>query len=771
MASESLISILISAKDEASKVIAGVAEQSAVSAKALNDSQASSAQSTSNLSSTMSGLAVVAAGAAVAVGVVSVKAAADYQSALTRLVTSAGESQANLALVSSGIQKVAIDTGTSTTQLTAAMYTIESAGQHGADGLLVLKAAAQGAKEENASVATVADAVSSALQDYHLKASSAAQVTSSFIAAIGQGKTNFQDFAGSLSSVLPIASAAHVSLDDVSASIASMTLHGMSADQATQDLAHSIEKMQSPTQSMTSYLAQLGINSQDLAADLGSEGISGTLQTISNAILQNMGPAGTVLINSLNQSKVAAQDANTMIASMPASLQAMAKSYADGDIDIQQYRNDIKAMPADQAAMMEQFANLQNNVDGFNTLLKSGSPAAKTYAAALQQATGDSTTLNTALMLTGENAGTVNTALGVVSKATTDASGNVQGWSDIQGNFNQKMSQLAEIAQVATIRLGTDLLPVLTDTAGGFVDLFDAIGQHSGQMDSLIDKVHNYLDPDFLKLKDTVKNELEPSLKELWKDVIEPMIPVLGVAFVLAIQGAINALVVTTKAVSDLAKFVAQNKDILEPLILAFLAFKTAMFIGTTVAAFQEGMAASTVAIEGTESVYKGFAALLNTPIVLPSLAVGAVVLALTAIYTAATNAANAIKSVTQLQNASASVTNQILAKNEQVQASGVASAATKAKYQALANEAVAQDKSLGFALGTNYAPGGVALVGENGPELVNLPQGSKVNTATQTQQLLGNKGTQVTIGVWNNNSNMDERRFLAMLGRKLAVA
>ena len=31
------------------------------------------------------------------------------------------------------------------------------------------------------------------------------------------------------------------------------------------------------------------------------------------------------------------------------------------------------------------------------------------------------------------------------------------------------------------------------------------------------------------------------------------------------------------------------------------------------------------------------------------------------------------------------------------------------------------------FALGTNYAPGGLALVGERGPELVNLPRGSTV--------------------------------------------
>jgi phage-related protein len=32
-----------------------------------------------------------------------------------------------------------------------------------------------------------------------------------------------------------------------------------------------------------------------------------------------------------------------------------------------------------------------------------------------------------------------------------------------------------------------------------------------------------------------------------------------------------------------------------------------------------------------------------------------------------------------------------------------------------------------GFAMGTNFAPGGVAMVGEKGPELVNLPRGSQV--------------------------------------------
>lgn len=41
------------------------------------------------------------------------------------------------------------------------------------------------------------------------------------------------------------------------------------------------------------------------------------------------------------------------------------------------------------------------------------------------------------------------------------------------------------------------------------------------------------------------------------------------------------------------------------------------------------------------------------------------------------------------------------------------------------------------FARGTNYAPGGVALVGEQGPELVDLPRGARVYTASQTDAMM----------------------------------
>lgn len=42
------------------------------------------------------------------------------------------------------------------------------------------------------------------------------------------------------------------------------------------------------------------------------------------------------------------------------------------------------------------------------------------------------------------------------------------------------------------------------------------------------------------------------------------------------------------------------------------------------------------------------------------------------------------------------------------------------------------------FADGTNYAPGGMAIVGERGPELVNLPQGSQVFNTNRSAQMMG---------------------------------
>ncbi len=69
-----------------------------------------------------------------------------------------------------------------------------------------------------------------------------------------------------------------------------------------------------------------------------------------------------------------------------------------------------------------------------------------------------------------------------------------------------------------------------------------------------------------------------------------------------------------------------------------------------------------------------------------------------------------------------------------------------------------------GFATGTSFAPGGMALVGERGPELVNLPRGSQVINANRTEQMLSGGGIV-------NNWSIDARGAQAGVGEEIRRA
>ncbi|WP_343347664.1 phage tail tape measure protein [Sphingomicrobium sp. XHP0239] len=73
-----------------------------------------------------------------------------------------------------------------------------------------------------------------------------------------------------------------------------------------------------------------------------------------------------------------------------------------------------------------------------------------------------------------------------------------------------------------------------------------------------------------------------------------------------------------------------------------------------------------------------------------------------------------------------------------------------------------------GFANGTNFAPGGLALVGERGPEIVNLPRGSSVYTNEQSVGMMG--GVKMTIVTPNADSFRRSDRQIARRWRRKAV-
>jgi TP901 family phage tail tape measure protein len=219
-----------------------------------------------------------------AIGYESVKAATTFQGSTTRLVTSAGEIQSNLNMVRSGMLSMAGQVGVSANDLSQAMYYVEAAGFHGADGLTALKAAAQGAAAEGADTTDVAKALTDVLKDYHLNASASADVTSQMITAVAHGKVTLEDFSKAFASIVPAASAAGISFNDVGSALAEMTNHGFTAQRASQNLAQALRSLLNPTKPMSDAFKEWGVSADELKAKLhGPNGLTDAMEYLSQA--------------------------------------------------------------------------------------------------------------------------------------------------------------------------------------------------------------------------------------------------------------------------------------------------------------------------------------------------------------------------------------------------------------------------------------------------------------------------------------------------------
>jgi TP901 family phage tail tape measure protein len=225
-------------------------------------------------------MAGLAAGAAmVDFGAQSVHAAGDFGAGMTTLQTGAGELASNMNLVSNGVLDMSTQTGESTKQLTDGMFMIESAGYRGADGLNVLKDAAEGAKVGNADLGVVANAETTVMKDYGISANNAATAMNFLTAIVQNGKTTLQDLASSMSQVLPTAAAVKVHLVDVGGAMATMTSEGVPAANAATYLRQMLISLAAPSSAGSKALKDIGLSSQQVSDEM-KKSLPGALQLI-----------------------------------------------------------------------------------------------------------------------------------------------------------------------------------------------------------------------------------------------------------------------------------------------------------------------------------------------------------------------------------------------------------------------------------------------------------------------------------------------------------
>jgi len=392
-----------------------------------------------------------------------VTSAGDFQKSMNLLVTAGGESGKAIGLVASGIKTIAVETGTSTSQLAEGIYTVEKASFRGADGLKVLRAAAQAAADEQVGLGVMTNGLTSIMRSYGIPASGVVSVTNELVAASGRAKSTMTDFAGSLSTVLPIASAAHISFAQVAGAVATLTSHGTSAQEATQHLAFTIRALQAPNMQAQKMMTNFGISALDVSRNLGKRGLSGTLDLISESILKRMGPAGITMLKTFNQSKDAGKNATTMFKQLSPEAKKLAEEFIAGGSSAGQFGVSVgKTLGGMDSVLAKSWLTAYSRSKGFNDVLKSGTSTSKTYQGALTKIMGGAAGLNTALQLTGGSASYLKESIKEIGDAGQKTGKDISVWAQTQKTFNIQLARFREGAQVAGINLGTKLLPPLT---------------------------------------------------------------------------------------------------------------------------------------------------------------------------------------------------------------------------------------------------------------------------------------------------------------------
>lgn len=204
--------------------------------------------------------------------------AASFESPMRRVNTIAklGEEQFKALKVEVQAMSDRMKTTQSVDKMAVALYDIYSAGLEGEKALKTLEAATIAADAGSADLATTTDVLTTAMIAYKLPAEKAGYVSDILFKTVDKGKVSFQELASSIGPVLTVASKFGVSIEEVGAAYAQLSLTAASPAEAATALERAITQMAAPTPEVVKKLDNLGVAYGKNA--LASKGFLGVLR-------------------------------------------------------------------------------------------------------------------------------------------------------------------------------------------------------------------------------------------------------------------------------------------------------------------------------------------------------------------------------------------------------------------------------------------------------------------------------------------------------------
>jgi TP901 family phage tail tape measure protein len=229
----------------------------------------------------------VAATAVAAVGVASVREAAQFESTFAKIQGLVGLTAAEIEDLEKAARDLGPQFGKSGNEAAEALFFITSAGLRGATAVDVLEASLKGAAIGLGSVDSIANAATAAMNTYGESNLSGTDAVEALAEAVRLGQFAPEELAGALGRVIPISAELGVTFQETTGLIAALTKGGLNASEAVTGIRGAMQAFIKPTEEAKKMMEQYGISTEDVTTSIEQDGFLATLTKLREAFGEN----------------------------------------------------------------------------------------------------------------------------------------------------------------------------------------------------------------------------------------------------------------------------------------------------------------------------------------------------------------------------------------------------------------------------------------------------------------------------------------------------
>jgi TP901 family phage tail tape measure protein len=223
-----------------------------------------------------------------------VKSAADFSIKIAEIETISQNAGLATSEWANGIRTLSSLFGKSQADVAEAAYqAVSNQVVKGAQTFDFLASAMKFAQATVSTTAQSVDLLSSALQSYNLTAGDTERVSAIFFKTIELGRVRAQDLSNTFGRIGPVAAQLGVSLEEVGASIATITTKGVKPAEALTLISNLMQKLIKPTDEMKALFDEWGVSSGQAA--IQTFGFGGVLQKLDNEAQKGTARLGDLL--------------------------------------------------------------------------------------------------------------------------------------------------------------------------------------------------------------------------------------------------------------------------------------------------------------------------------------------------------------------------------------------------------------------------------------------------------------------------------------------